>query len=312
MRTILLGNPGNRRVQLFASAFHAIGQGELEIVSWLDYLRDRDALRRQLSPGCRLRIESSGEDFEVEKLLLYSGVLEAVQSGYRRFNPGELASLTFQKGRILPLRQWYLGWKKILARIQAEVESTPGCKVMNHPRDIATMFDKARCHEVLGAAGVPVPRLLGLPGSYDELAALMEGSGCRRVFLKPCHSSSASGVIALERGPKGMQAFSPMECVRKDGTSILFNSLRVRRYTAGGEIKELVDAICRERCIAEAWFPKAGMEGMRFDLRVLVIGGRSAHTVVRQSNGPFTNLHLGNRRGNLDEIIKKMGAESWA
>ena len=85
----------------------------------------------------------------------------------------------------------------------------------------------------------------------------------------------------------------------------------MRRYRDARQITELVDAVCRQRAIAERWFPKAGYDGQRFDLRVLVIGGRAAHAVMRQSAGPITNLHLGNRRGDLAGLRRQMGEAAW-
>jgi hypothetical protein len=108
-----------------------------------------------------------------------------------------------------------------------------------------------------------------------------------------------------------MQAFTSLEMVRTSGALKLFNSLKVRRYTSVGQIVELTDAICRERCVAEKWLPKAGFEGQRMDLRVVVIAGVAAHVVVRQSKGPMTNLHLGSRRGDAGRLREHMGEKSW-
>jgi hypothetical protein len=45
------------------------------------------------------------------------------------------------------------------------------------------------------------------------------------------------------------------------------------------------------------------------DLRVVVIGGRARHVVVRASRGPLTNLHLGNARGDLAELRRVAGPQ---
>ncbi len=87
--------------------------------------------------------------------------------------------------------------------------------------------------------------------------------------------------------------------------------MRVRRYTGAREISELIEAVCQERSLAEMWLPKAGFDGRRFDLRVIVIAGTAAHVVVRQSNGPMTNLHLGNQRGDLLRLRERMGEANW-
>lgn len=45
--------------------------------------------------------------------------------------------------------------------------------------------------------------------------------------------------------------------------------------------------------------PKASQHKRVADLRVVVIGGRATHAVVRTSRSPMTNLHLGGVRGDL-------------
>ena len=44
---------------------------------------------------------------------------------------------------------------------------------------------------------------------------------------------------------------------------------------------------------------------------MLVIGGWAAHAVMRQSASPITNLHLGNRRGDLAGLRQQMGDDAW-
>ena len=311
LRLIVLGNPENRRVQLFTDAVARRGRGRIEVVAWLDFLKNTNALMSRLAPGAVLRIESPGENFEVERALLILGYDDRGGNGHAWMGPDEIAGLEFRRGRVLATRQWYCGWQRALARVEECLKAVPGCRVMNPPDEIAAMFDKARCHEIFRKHGVPVPTLLGIPGSFAELRSMMAACNCRRIFLKPCHSSSASGVVALECSADSMQAFSSVELVREQGEVRLFNSLKVRRYSGVREISELIDAVCRERSIAEVWLPKAGFDGRRLDLRVLVIAGSAAHVVVRQSSGPMTNLHLGNRRGDVPRLRERMGEENW-
>jgi glutathione synthase/RimK-type ligase-like ATP-grasp enzyme len=311
LRLIVLGNPENRRVELFARAVTGRGRGRIEVVSWLDFLQDSNTLASRLAPGAVLRIESPGENFEVERALLMLGSDDMAGDGHTWMSRDEIMRLEFQRGRVLAMRQWYCGWQRALARVEDSLNAVPGCRVMNPPGEIGAMFDKARCHEILRARRVTVPTLLGIPGSSAELRAMMSAHQCRRVFLKPCHSSSASGVVALEVSSGSEQAFSSVELVRERGEVRLFNSLKVRRYSGTREISELIDAVCQERSLAEAWLPKAGFDGLRFDLRVLVVAGSAAHVVVRQSSGPMTNLHLGNQRGDLRRLRERMGETNW-
>jgi glutathione synthase/RimK-type ligase-like ATP-grasp enzyme len=308
---VLLGNLENRRAQFFLQAAAALGWESVQTLSWLDFLANPDALTAKLAPDGWLRIESPGENFALEKALLALGAGLPDSPRYLRLSAAEVSSLDFRRGQILPMRQWYLGWRKTLDRVDQCLNEVKGRRAMNPPGDIADMFDKARCHELFKAARVPVPRLLGLPESFEHLRELMREAHCRRVFLKPCHSSSASGVVALETSKTGWQAFSSVELTGETGPCGLFNSLRVRRYRESRQIAALIDAVCRHRCIAEAWFPKAGYGGQRFDLRVLVIARRAGHAVMRQSAGPITNLHLGNRRGDLEGLRGQMGESRW-
>ncbi len=57
--------------------------------------------------------------------------------------------------------------------------------------------------------------------------------------------------------------------------------------------------------------PKASLAGRTFDLRILVIKGRARHIVVRTSSALVTNLHLGNRRGDLVQLRVLTGKRRW-
>ncbi len=311
LHLIVLGNPENRRVQLFADAVARRGRAKMETVAWLDFLQDAEALKSRLRPDTVLRIESPGENFEVERLLLLQGSEARTDNDHEWMSRDAIKRLEFRRGRVLPMPQWFRGWERALQAVEASLAAVPGCRAMNSPREIATMCDKALCHRFLGYYDVPVPPLLGTPGSFAELRALMSGRNCHRIFLKPWYGSSASGVVALEMSATAMQAFSSVELVREQGALHLYNSLEIRRYSTTSEIVELIDAVCRQRCIAEVWLPKAGFEGRRFDLRGLVIAGRAAHAVVRQSQGPMTNLHLGNQRGDLARLREHLGEANW-
>jgi glutathione synthase/RimK-type ligase-like ATP-grasp enzyme len=61
----------------------------------------------------------------------------------------------------------------------------------------------------------------------------------------------------------------------------------------------------------EEWIPKASLQNQTFDVRIVVIGGKARHVVPRLSEGPITNLHLGNRRGDADQLIRLLGEEKY-
>ncbi|MFD8480214.1 STM4014 family protein [Kitasatospora sp. NPDC059673] len=281
---VVLGCPGHRRVTLFAAAARAAGLPEPAVLSWSSVLRGR----YELPPDAVVRVDSPGEDPEADRLLRGA----ALGDGY--------AATRVEGGPA-----WYAGVTAALRELAAR----PGVRMLGDPEEIAVMFDKRRAHAVLAAAGVPVPPALPgeLPSSFEELRERMASAGMRRVFLKPVHGSSASGVVALEFGPRGqVQATTSVE-VAPDG---LHNSLTVRRYRDAAEVAALVDRLAPEGLHVEQWVPKSGQRGLAADLRVLVVGGRATHVVVRTSRHPMTNLHLGGARGELASVRAAAGG-TW-
>jgi glutathione synthase/RimK-type ligase-like ATP-grasp enzyme len=190
--------------------------------------------------------------------------------------------------------RWY-------AAFIAAVRSLRGGVRLDDADELAVLFDKRACHRLLARAGVPVPESPTSGGAapvrgWEDLRALMRGHGMPRVFVKPAHGSSASGVVALETASGGrIRATTSVESA--DGR--LFNSLRVRRITVEREAAALVDALAPEGLHVERWLPKATVDGHAADLRVLVVAGRATHAVLRTSRWPMTNLHLGGARGDL-------------
>ena len=189
---------------------------------------------------------------------------------------------------------------------------------MNHPGEIAAMFDKRRCHALLAGHGVPVPRGLGPVRSHEALLARMRETGCHRVFVKLAHGSSASGVVAYQVGGPGgarHQAMTTVEMVPGAGGVRLYNSRRVRVYRDRREIAALIDELCRHRVHVEQWLPKAGFRNRTFDLRVVVIGGAAQHVVVRLSRNAMTNLHLGSGptsgHAPLEALLTRLDRPVW-
>jgi glutathione synthase/RimK-type ligase-like ATP-grasp enzyme len=279
----VVGNPDNRRVALFRAAAAAAGLSEPWVLSWLDVACGRPV---DVATGCMVRIDSPGEDAEVDRLL-------------------RGASEPAEHGEIVGLAAWYRGLTRALARV-AESAHRAGARMLNDPTDILVMFDKRACHRRLQAEGVPVPEALPEPTSYVELRKAMAEHGWRRVFVKSAHGSSSSGVLALATdGRTRVRADTSVDLVGRR----LFNSLRVHTYTHERDIESIVDTLATDGLHVERWFPKAGLAGRTVDLRIVVIAGRAAHTVVRAGLSPMTNLHLGNQRGDLAALQARAGGE---
>jgi hypothetical protein len=278
-RLTVVGNPDNRRVGLFRASVLSAGWPEPTVVPWLTLLSQPSAV--DIPADSLVRIDSPGEDAEVDRLL--RGAAEPAR-------PGELVGLA----------AWYRGFGQALERL--ERLAGPATLVPD-PGDILVMFDKRACHARLLAAGIPVPPALPPVGSFEELRTAMASAGWSRVFVKPAHGSSASGVLALRVAGASVRATTSVELAG----GRLYNSLRVREYRDPGQIASIVDTLAPDGLHVERWYPKAALGGRVLDLRVVVIGGRATHVVVRTSRSPMTNLHLGGQRGDLDAVRELAG-----
>ncbi|AUG76276.1 hypothetical protein CFP65_1377 [Kitasatospora sp. MMS16-BH015] len=284
----VVGHAGHRRVALFAEAARAAGLAEPTVLPWLDVLRGT----YRLTPGTWVRLDSPGEDETVDRLLR-----------------GPALGAGYAPTRVEGGAAWYAGLRAALEGLAAAVRATPGAVLLGDPGEIATMFDKRATHRLLDAAGVPVPAALdqsaGPVLGWADLRERLAAAGLPRVFVKPAHGSSASGVLALEFGPRGqVQATTSAELVGGE----LHNSLRVRRHRAEPEIAAIVDRLAPDGVQVERWIPKASQGGRAADLRVVVVAGRATHAVVRTSRSPMTNLHLGGARGDLALAVETAGA----
>jgi glutathione synthase/RimK-type ligase-like ATP-grasp enzyme len=307
---LALANPESERVARLQEALSRLGRAPASVLAWREFLPDPTSLERHRADA--LRIESPGEDALVERMLIAKGADEPdADFAAPRLARRDALALDDDRGRILFPRQRYLGFRAALREIEAL-----GLPAMNAPRDIATMGDKPSCHRALTAAGVPRPRVVGTPRSFDELVDCMRREGCPRVFVKLANGSSGSGVAAYCSDGRRHIVDTTVERVAGEGHEgpALYNSTRVRRLTDESEVRALFDALCQEGVIVEQWIPKAGIGGHVFDLRVVVIAGRACHTVVRTSPTSITNLHLGraNRRGDLDAARERLGDGAWS
>ncbi|MFF0048932.1 STM4014 family protein [Streptomyces sp. NBC_01550] len=290
-RFAVVGIPGNRRVTLFQEAVRAAGLPVARVVPWSAVLRGEATFR----PGETVRMDSPGEDAEVERLL------RAVDDPTR------------VEGTAL----WYARFTAAVREV-ARAAAAAGAELLDDPGDVAVLFDKRLCHGALDGAAVPVPASAtsgaGAPvvRGWADVRALMAGHRMPRAFVKLAHGSSASGVLAVETaGPGRVRATTSVE---RDTAGRLFNSLRVRRCTTEREVAAIVDALAPDGLHIERWLPKASQRGRSADLRVVVVAGRATHAVVRTSRSPMTNLHLGGERGSLDEVRAAVRAAggSWA
>lgn len=317
MRFVVVGDPEGKREGFFQAALQASGLPAADLLSWPDFLAEPGRLAVALGSGpVGLRIESVGKSFPAQRALLARGA--EADLGPAPVIPADAARvLPEERGRIRGLRQAHEGFRWALAQVDAALAAQPQARVMNPPQAIELMFDKPACHAACAAAGVSVPPSLGGVSSYEDLRAKMRAANFKRVFVKPAHASSASGVIGLATdGRQRVAAYTSVELVEEGSQPKLYNSRTIRRYTDERQVATIVDALAPERLHVEAWIPKAKLpnaagEALACDLRCVVIGGQAQHSVVRTSKSPLTNLHLLNPRGELSAFQEWLGPSRY-
>jgi glutathione synthase/RimK-type ligase-like ATP-grasp enzyme len=293
MQFTIIGNPENRRVSAFCDTVQQLGYAMPRIISYAGWLSGQEL--PFISADNIVKIDSPGENDAVRTMLIAKG--------------GSITSPPNEFGIIQNMQPWYSGYCKWLQEMQAVISEQQLQWVMNHPAGIQLQFNKPECQLWLQKQHVPVPHRLAGFSHYDELVALMNSHGLHKVFIKPAHASSASGVIAFRKAGQRVQAVTSVEMVQTPNGLQLYNSLNVRTYTSEREIASLINQLIPENVFAEEWLPKATLQGRYFDVRVLTIAGKARHTVIRTSSNVITNLHLGNRRGNMDEFIATIGID---
>lgn len=298
---VIVGNPGNRRVTGFVDAALARGLATPTVVSWLELARRPSALDELPRAEAILRLESPGEDRDLERAMLALGHARAVGEGVSTVAPDALPPPAH--GRILAPRQQHLGFLALLDRVDASLASRPGWRVMQSTTAIRELFDKRVTSRRYASLGVPVPPAVDAEATSDAIRAATEA---RTLWVKLASGSSASCLAVWLRGQRDT-LMTTIE-VAPDGW---FNSLRVRRVSEPARVEEILGFLLREGSHVELDVPKERIDGQHFDLRVLVVDGEPSFVVARTSPHPITNLHLGGKRGDVAAVRALVGDARW-
>ncbi|MCC6333706.1 MAG: STM4014 family protein [Myxococcales bacterium] len=295
-RFVVLGNPANRRVTLFADALREAGLPPPEVVPWLELLRSLDRLRELDAGPALVRIDSYGEDFAVEReLLALGGFADAFTVEERR-------------GEVLEPALSHRGFQQVLAQLKALFAERPAWRLLNEPDDIDELFDKRRTSRRFLSMGIPVPEFLEeVPATAPELLEACRARGWRQVFVKPTMGSSASGVLLVTMSSKGVTIRTSLEW----DAPRWFNNLRLSHYRTPPEVTRALQFVLSLGAQVERAVPKARLGGAFFDCRVLCIAGEPRFVVVRQNRHPITNLHLGGWRGSVEELRAALRPGAW-
>jgi glutathione synthase/RimK-type ligase-like ATP-grasp enzyme len=281
----LIGNPESRRIFEFQDAVQELGWPRPPCLSYEEILRSPQSL--ESFDADVLRIDSPGRNETVARLLIALG--------------GGPADAPMEFGEIGYLKEFHRGFCAILDQIEEH-----GVPCLNPPEDIRIMFDKWACHCRFVENGIARPPSELAPANFDELLSKMRQRSNGQIFLKPLHGSSGSGVCALRWISHRQQMICPLHIASREGRPILVNDRRVRSFTTLEDIKLILNLLLPHGMIMEQWIPKISLPGGAMDLRVLVIAGEARHWVLRQGQSPVTNLHLGNRRGDITQLIERV------
>ncbi len=301
MHFIIVGNPENRRVISFVADVVASKVHTYSVVSYLDLLDKRVNWAQHIRPNSIIKIDSPGENSRVRQKLIEYG---------NEIPPSVNFAFLNDFGRICYQEEWYRGFCLFLLDLKKQLIGLD-VRLMNGIDSILTMFDKVACKEILVKNNILTPVSLGAISDYAALRSQMHAQGINSVFIKPAHSSSASGVVAFRTNGSRLQAISSIEISKEKEEIVLYNSLKIKTYTDETTIISLLNRLLKSKTVVEQWIPKATFQGSAFDFRVVVINGKARHIVARMSKSPITNLHLGNARGDLAGIIAYIGTANF-
>ena len=288
LRLAVVGNPDNRRIELFKAAAASLGfAAEPRVVPWIDVLRERVSFEA----GEIVRIDSPGEDAEVTRLL--RGESEPVDMY-----------------RVEGTRAWYEGFVAALEKLHAEIEAA-GAVALASAEETAIAFDKTRTSTLLAENGIPVPEAIPGAVDYATLRTALSEHDCQYAHVKIRHGSSASGVVAVSRHGDDMWVTTSTELHRVPTGYELYNSLKMRHYRNERELTALFDLLGADGLHVERTVRMMFVRGKHIDLRLVTVGGKVTHAVGRASEQPITNLHLGGQRVSADQVREKLGEEAW-
>ena len=300
---IVVGNPANRRVTMFQQALVAQGHPPARVVPWIE-LCEPGAPARLLTGDPLIRIDSSGEDDDVERALLHRGEAAAREQGVPAIAPAQLARIPREVGRILYPRQQHLGFLAVLAEIEA---ATTGVRALPPPSAIRELFDKLAASQRWTALGIPMPEALPRVSEPEELRAMMRERGWPAVYVKLTSGSSASCLAVFNHTAAREDVITTVE----DTGRARYNTRKLQRLVARERIDRVLGFILGEGAHVERSIPKARVDGRYFDLRVLAVDGVAAFVVMRTAPHPITNLHLGGLRGDVEALRDRIAPAAW-
>lgn len=301
-RYLLVGNPGSPRVERFREAIRSFDV-DFHLIPWSSVIRDRGKLAAipEFDAPAIVRLESPGRDPEVARSLIACGLEAVPQRG-----PVDWRNLEFPRGRLVHPRLLYEGFKRVLLALRESFASRPHLRVLSGPLDVVEMFDKNATCERFEMLGLPTPERIRVEHPWEawEKIAL---TSWPVVFVKLNTGSSASGIVQIRSYPPnyltGLGSIFPRE-------GHFYNTRRLSELTEDS-LREVLEFLTGEGACFQRSVRKTEIDGMNFDVRVVMIDRRPRFTVFRVSPNPMTNLHLGGARGDETRCRQLIPQRNW-
>jgi len=283
------------RADGFTSALKKRGHPAPLHLTFQQFVQNKQLLQSILETVDILRIDSPGGGYNIWKC--FADFTDISTLGYSEFH-----------GLIYPQSPYVSGTFKSIntAREMADLQGV-ACTV--DPNAVQCFMDKRATHDVCTST-IRMPAILPVVKSWPELNSAMKEQGLTNVFMKLRYGSAASGVLAIETRGSKLRVWTSVERVEKNFQTHLFNSLKIRKYL-DDKAKELIDDIAAMGVHTETWIPKFRLDDMPVDIRLVIVGGKPAHCVIRRSKTPLTNLHLNNERLKAEQVKQKLSPAVW-
>ncbi len=186
---ILIGNPENRRVRDFAAALEQAGK-RFHVFAHRDLLVAPERLLEVPDVPHIVRMDSVGEDAEVEGALLRRGCAAAREMGVtvvEDFAPAP-------RGLIRAPRQAHLGFLDYLRSLEPVFAQRPEWTRLGSLSALQTLFDKRASSRAWSAAGLPVAERVEA-NTPAEIRAALAATEWPGLFIKVSCASSASCLL---------------------------------------------------------------------------------------------------------------------
>lgn len=305
---LIVGCADDPRVTAFRVALQQAGYSAPRHISYAQACIGTSAI---FTPNTVLRFTAPWNFTNIRQWTL-DGETAAQQAGLPTVPRANVVSAQLAQGEWLAPHQLHYGFSQQLHQITQQLRNYPIAATMQNPDDLLTCYDKAQCHHQLALAGIAVPAILpaGI-SNYDELRDQMRRHNLSRVFIKSRFGAGGMGIMALaiQSHTHNTRLAAYTTLVRHNQS--WFNANTVQKLTAETAISTQINALCASGIHVEQWVPKTQINGKSSDIRVLMIAGHPAVTLVRSSRSPITNLRLLNQRQDTDSLIQALSQPVW-